>query len=202
MRILLIATEANPNFIIADSTGPLLVLHGDSYVTLFTSQTYNDTGAYTEEYDVNYVPSITSNIGSIDFTIPGTYTITYSANADPFGNAAIDVTRTVTVYAVNPIPITSLSIASSSGDNFANASKTITVTLDAESNDLGNFTLVRTRRANRYCVISTSTVSSGSSDLLRRIENIFGRSKSSVQSGHAYTSTLYSFGALGFESLG
>ena len=42
------ATEANPNFIIADSTGPLLVLHGDSYVTLFTSQTYNDAGAYTE----------------------------------------------------------------------------------------------------------------------------------------------------------
>ena len=49
------------------------------------------------------------------------------------------VTRTVTVYAVNPIPINSLSIASSSGDNFANAGRTITVTLDAESNDLGNF---------------------------------------------------------------
>ena len=134
------ATEANPNYITADSTGPLLVLHGDSYVTLFTSQTYNDAGAYTEEYDDNYVPSITSNIGSIDFTIPGTYTITYSANADPFGNTAIDATRTVTVYAVNPIPINSLSIASSSGDNFANAGRTITVTLDAESNDLGNFT--------------------------------------------------------------
>ena len=133
------ATEANPNFIIADSTGPLLALHGDSYVTLFTSQTYNDAGAYTNELNDTYVPTITSNIGSIDFTIPGTYTITYSANADPFGNTAIDATRTVRVYAVNPIPITSLSIASSSGNNFANASKTITVTLDAESNDLGNF---------------------------------------------------------------
>ena len=49
------------------------------------------------------------------------------------------VTRTV-IYAVNPIQINSLSIASSSGDNFANAGRTITVTLDAESNDLGNFT--------------------------------------------------------------
>ena len=35
------------------------------------------------------------------------------------------------------------------------------------------------------CVISTSTVSNGSFTWLRRIENIFGFSKSSVQSGHA-----------------
>jgi len=35
------------------------------------------------------------------------------------------------------------------------------------------------------CVISISTVSNGSSTWLRLIENIFGFSKSSVQSGHA-----------------
>jgi len=35
------------------------------------------------------------------------------------------------------------------------------------------------------CVISISTVSNGSSTWLRRIENIFGFSKSSVQSEHA-----------------
>ncbi len=52
------------------------------------------------------------------------------------------------------------------------------------------------------CVISTSTVSNGSSTWLRLIENIFGFSKSSVQSGHAYTSTLCSFGAFGLDNLG
>ena len=45
------------------------------------------------------------------------------------------------VVFVNDLPRNvPLKLPRSSGNNFANASKTITVTLDAESNDLGNFT--------------------------------------------------------------
>ena len=62
----------------------------------------------------------------------------YSANADPLGNIAPNVTRTVTVNP-DPIGIISLNITSSSGDNFANASKNITVSLDTDRDDLGNF---------------------------------------------------------------
>ena len=50
------------------------------------------------------------------------------------------VTRIITIIDANPLNVTSLFIASSSGNNFANAGKTITVTLETDGNDLGNFT--------------------------------------------------------------
>ena len=50
------------------------------------------------------------------------------------------MSRIITIIEPYPINVTSLSIASSSGDNFANASKTITVSLETDGTDLGNFT--------------------------------------------------------------
>ena len=50
------------------------------------------------------------------------------------------MSRIITIIDAAPITVTSLSIASSSGNNFANAGKTITVTLETDGNDLGNFT--------------------------------------------------------------
>ena len=50
------------------------------------------------------------------------------------------MSRIITIIEADPITVTSLSIASSSGDNFANAGKTITVTLETDGTDLGNFT--------------------------------------------------------------
>ena len=45
-------------------------------------------------------------------------------------------TRNVTVVELDPITLTSLTIASSSGNNFANAGKTITVTLETDGTNL------------------------------------------------------------------
>ena len=50
------------------------------------------------------------------------------------------MSRIITIIDADPITVTSLSIASSSGNNFANAGKTITVTLVTDGTDLGNFT--------------------------------------------------------------
>ena len=52
------------------------------------------------------------------------------------------------------------------------------------------------------CTICISTASNGSLSMFLLIENIFGFSKSSVQSGHAYTKTLCSLGAFGFDNRG
>ena len=50
------------------------------------------------------------------------------------------MSRIITIVEADPIAVTSLSIASSSGDNFANAGKIITVSLETDGTDLGNFT--------------------------------------------------------------
>ena len=52
------------------------------------------------------------------------------------------MSRIITIIDAEPITVTSLSIASSPGNpNFANADKTITVTLVTDGTDLGNFTV-------------------------------------------------------------
>ena len=78
---------------------------------------------------------------TVDATINGSvYNYTYTAVADTAGNLGESVSRIITIKEAEPITVTSLSIASSSGNNFANAGKTITLTLVTDGTDLGNFT--------------------------------------------------------------
>ena len=75
-----------------------------------------------------------------DVTVIGSvYNYTYTADADTAGNPGESMSRIITITA-DPITVTSLSIASSSGNNFANTGKIITVTLVTDGTDLGNFT--------------------------------------------------------------
>ena len=126
------STAESPNYITADSKGPEIILNGDSHVTVYVRDNFTDTvpnyHATVTDLDGNYNSNVTSNADDFNFSVTGTYTIVYSANADSLGNIAPNVTRTVTVN-LDPIGIISLNITSSSGDNFANASKNITVSL-------------------------------------------------------------------------
>ena len=137
----LIITNSNitdSSFVIIDTIKPMITLNGPPPYTVQQGHIYTDPGATATDLDnSSYTPTVTAS--TLDTSSVGNTTITYTAPADAAGNVPYSVTRTVTVYAAKPIQITSLSIASSSGDNFANAGRTITVTLDAESNDLGNF---------------------------------------------------------------
>ena len=92
--------------------------------------------------DPNYSGGFTLNKNAtIDTAINGSvYNYTYTADADTAGNPGESVSRIITIIEADPITVTSLSIASSSGNNFANAGKTVTVTLVTNSTDLGNFT--------------------------------------------------------------
>ena len=92
--------------------------------------------------DPNYSGGFTLNKNAtIDTAINGSvYNYTYTADADNAGNPGESVSSIITIIEADPITVTSLSIASSSGNNFANAGKTVTVTLVTNSTDLGNFT--------------------------------------------------------------
>ena len=92
--------------------------------------------------DPNYSGNFTLDANAtVDATIIGSaYNYTYTADTDTAGNPGDSVSRIITIVEADPIAVTSLSIASSSGDNFANAGKIITVSLETDGTDLGNFT--------------------------------------------------------------
>ena len=78
---------------VVDTTSPVITLTGDASVTVELGATYTDAGATAT--DASGDITVTSS-GTVDTTTVGSYTITYSAT-DASGNAATQVTRTVTV---------------------------------------------------------------------------------------------------------
>lgn len=108
--------------VVPDVTPPVITLTGSDPVTLTVADTYTDAGATaTDDRD----GSLTSNIvtgGSVDTATAGTYTLTYDVS-DSSGNAALQVTRTVTVNAAPVVPApTPSSSSSSSGGSTHHAS--------------------------------------------------------------------------------
>jgi hypothetical protein len=75
-----------------DSTAPTISISGASTITQTAGQTFTDPGA-TATDDVDDSVSVTTS-GSVNTSVPGTYTLTYGAT-DTAGNAATQATRTV-----------------------------------------------------------------------------------------------------------
>ncbi len=78
-----------------DALAPVITLSGDSLVGVALNAPYTDAGATATD---NVDTSVTvSSSGTVDNSVAGTYTITYSAT-DVAGNPAVTKTRTVIVY--------------------------------------------------------------------------------------------------------
>ncbi|MEY4487916.1 MAG: hypothetical protein RIQ79_424 [Verrucomicrobiota bacterium] len=82
---------------VADTTAPVISLSGASTVSVNWGSSYTDAGA-TATDNVDSSVTVTTS-GSVNTTIPGAYTLTYSAS-DVAGNTAT-LTRTVTVVIAN-----------------------------------------------------------------------------------------------------
>ena len=90
--------------VVADTGLPTITLLGDASVSLEVGDEYTDAGATaTDAVDGNLSDDIVIT-GTVDTSAIGTYTLTYNVT-DAASNAAIEVTRTVTI---EPIPITLL----------------------------------------------------------------------------------------------
>ena len=90
-------------------------------------------------YSGNYT-LITPN-GIVNADINGSvYSYTYTAVADGAGNLGASLTRIITIVDALQIGVTSLSITSNSGNNFANADRIITLRLQTDSDDLHDIT--------------------------------------------------------------
>ena len=129
-----------PFNVFIDTKRPRIELVGD--VSYFISKdTINPfiPNVTVADGDPNYSGGFTLSTNDtndkIDTAIIGSvYNYTYTADADPAGNPGESVSRIITIIDAAPITVTSLSIASSSGNNFANTGKTITVTLETDGN--------------------------------------------------------------------
>ena len=116
--------------VVVDTLAPAINLNGLETATLILGKTFTDEGAVVIDNDPNYAESATTASNNINNAQLGSYEVTYSAQPDSAGNVPVTKTRSVTVIDADPITVTSLSIVSSSGDNFANEGRTITVTLE------------------------------------------------------------------------
>ncbi len=92
-----LATQVTRTVSVADSTAPVITLQGSGTVNISVGDTYTDAGATATD---NYDSSVTVTVGgdTVDTATAATYTITYNA-FDAAGNAATEVTRSVTVAA-------------------------------------------------------------------------------------------------------
>ena len=155
--------------IFVDTIPPTIELVGsaDYYIV---KDTVNPSipNATAKDGDPNYVNSVGfSSNGTVDTSIlDSIYNYTYTANSDNAGNPGPSISRIITVIDADPITITSLSITSTSSNNFANAGKEITLELETDGSNLGNFsgTLLGKQFSNTTSggnAEFTTTVSSG-----------------------------------------
>ena len=86
-----------------DTTPPVITLSGAAAVTVTVGGTYTDAGATaTDDVDGDLAASIVTN-NPVNAAVRGAYTVTYDVS-DAAGNAAVQVTRSVTVVAAPVVP--------------------------------------------------------------------------------------------------
>ena len=124
-RTVIVQTAVTP-----DTTPPDITLTGSSSVTITVGDSYTDDGATCSDLvdgaTIPITPTVVSN--TVDTTQTGTYAVTYSC-ADVAGNAATQVSRTVTVREAGPD--TTAPVITILGSN------PVTVTVGTTYNDAG-----------------------------------------------------------------
>ena len=98
------ANEATRNVTVTaatDTTRPVITLNGSSSISIDQGVSYTDAGASaTDDTDGDITTQIVVT-NPVDTSVIGSYTVRYNV-IDAAGNAALEISRTVTVQAVNP----------------------------------------------------------------------------------------------------
>lgn len=91
-----VATTVTRTVTVTDQAIPSIALNGTQTVTHEAGDTYTDAGATASDAVDGDLTGSISVSGSVDSATPGSYTLNYDVS-DAAGNAAVTVTRTVTV---------------------------------------------------------------------------------------------------------
>ena len=94
------------NSVSSPNSRPVIILSGDSSVTLTQGSSYTDQGATSQDLeDGNITANIVTTGLPINTSVLGTYTIRYNVS-DSQSLSALEVTRTVIVQSAPPLPNT------------------------------------------------------------------------------------------------
>ena len=128
------AAEVTRTVNVVDTTVPVITLLGEDPITIEVGTTYTDAGATaTDTYDGDITSSIVT-VSTVNTAIVGVYSVSYNVS-DTSGNAAVEVTRTVTVVDTTVPVITLLgedSVIIEVGDTYTDAGATATDTYDGD----------------------------------------------------------------------
>ena len=128
------AAEVTRTVTVVDTTVPVITLLGEDSVTIEVGTTYTDAGATaTDTYDGDITSSIVT-VSTVNTAIVGVYSVSYNVS-DTSGNAAAEVTRTVTVVDTTVPVITLLgedSVTTEVGDTYTDAGATAIDTYDGD----------------------------------------------------------------------
>ena len=97
-------TLVTADITIVKAEAPLITLVGDTEVSLELGSTYIDAGATAADTIDGDITSNIVAVNSVDVNIVGTYTVTYNVS-DAAGNAASQVSRTVTITPDMKLPV-------------------------------------------------------------------------------------------------
>lgn len=157
-----------------DTTAPVITLNGDANINLALNDTYQELGAIvTDNVDMGLIATVT---GSVDTSISGSYTITYTAT-DSTGNSSTK-TRTVVVEAGaidDQAPVITLvgaaTINLTLGDNYTDEGVNVSDNLD---NNLSATTTgtVDTNTVGTYTLTYTATDAAGNVTTVTRTINV------------------------------
>ena len=158
------ATQVTRTVTVADAGAPVISLIGDAAVTHALGTDYTDAGATaTDNVDGDITSSITTS-GTVTTGTAGTYTITYSVS-DSAGNAATQVTRTVTVADAGA-PVISLigdaAVTHALGTDYTDAGATATDNVDGDiTSSITTSGTVTTGTAGTYTITYSVSDSAG-----------------------------------------
>jgi len=138
-----------------DTTKPIITLIGSSSVTVSHGTTYTDAGATASDIrDGNITSSITT-VNPVNTSNVGTYTVTYNVS-DQAGNAADQVTRTVTVTDNTKPTITligSPSVSITQGSTYTDGGATASDAVDGNiTNKIVTVNPVNTANTGTYTI--------------------------------------------------
>ncbi len=122
--------------VIADTTPPVITLNGASTINLDIGSAYTEQGATaTDNVDGDLTSSIVIGGDVVNTAVAGTYIVTYNVS-DSAGNAAVEVTRTVTVNPDTTPPVIVLNGPSTVnllvGDSYVEQGATATDNVDGD----------------------------------------------------------------------
>ena len=199
-----IATAVTRKVTVGDTTVPVITLTGDASVNHEQATAYTDEGATVTDTVDTSVEVVTA--GAVDIATAGTYTLTYSAT-DSAGNAAIAVTRTVTVSDTTA-PVISSSATFSAAEN-QTAIGTVTAT-DTASSDItftisgseltitsgGTLTFAtapdyETKTSYTATVTVTDGINSTTQSITVNVTNIGGDFKGTTIDGYVSGATIF-----------